>query len=145
MIDYVVDSNIAAKWLLPEPDSNLARTLLVPQYKLRAPDLLLSELANVFWKGARRGDFTVGDSQELMNRFVSDHVDVTVRLLPSRLVIKQALQIASAERHSIYDCIYLALAVQARCILITADDRLVKTIQSNILKEHINSLRSFSS
>ena len=145
MIDYVVDSNIVAKWLLPEPDSSLARTLLVPQYKLKAPDLLLSELANVFWKGARRGDFTVGESHELLNRFVSGHVDVTVRLLPSRLVIKHALQIASAERHSIYDCIYLALAVQARCRLITADNRLVKTIQSHILKEHIVSLRSFSS
>ena len=145
MIDYVVDSNVAAKWLLPEPDSNLARTLLVPRYKLRAPDLLLSELANVFWKGARRGDLTFGESRELLNRFVSDHVDVTVRLLPSRLVIKHALQIASTERHSIYDCIYLALAVQARCMLITADDRLVRTIQSNILKEHIISLSSFSS
>ena len=142
MTDYIVDSNIVAKWLLPEPDSNRARALIAPEYKLRAPDLLMPELANVLWKGARRGDFTAGDSDELLNRFVRDHVDVTVRLLPSRLVIKQALQIAAAERHSIYDCIYLALAVQARCVLITADDHLVKTIQSAILKQHIISLSS---
>ena len=140
MIDYIVDSNIVAKWLLPEPDSNRARALIAPEYKLRAPDLLMPELANVLWKGARRGDFTARDSGELLDRFVRDHVDVTVRLLPSKLVIKQALQIAAAERHSIYDCIYLALAVQAHCVLITADDRLVRAIRSRVLKQHIISL-----
>lgn len=140
MTDYIVDSNIVAKWLLPEPDSNRARTLIDPQFYLRAPDLLLPELANVLWKGARRGDLTAGDSDELLNRFVRDHVDVTVRLLPSRLVIKQALQIAAAERHSIYDCIYLALAVLSRCVLITADDRLARAIQSDVLKPHIIAL-----
>lgn len=140
MTDYIVDSNIVAKWLLPEPDSDRARTLIDPQLYLRAPDLLLPELANVLWKGARRGDLTTSDSNELLNRFVHHHVDVTVRLLPSKLVIKQALQIATAEGHSVYDCIYLALAVQARCVLITADDGLVKAIQSDLLKPHIISL-----
>ena len=140
MTDYIVDSNIVAKWLLPEPDSNRARALIAPEYKLRAPDLLMPELANVLWKGARRGDLTTAESGELLKKFLQEHIDVTVRLLPSRLVIKQALMIAATERHSIYDCIYVALAVQSRCVLITADDRLVKTIQNDILRQHIISL-----
>ncbi len=144
MTDYIIDTNIVAKWLLPEPNSNLARGLLSPGYKLRAPDLLLPELANVFWKGVGRGDFTIRDARELLKRFVNDHVDVTVRLLPSSLIIKQALEIAAAERHSIYDCIYLGLAVQARCPLITADTRFVKTIRSRILKDHIIPLSDLS-
>ena len=140
MTDYIIDSNIVAKWLLPEPDSNRARALIAPEYKLRAPDLLMPELANVLWKGARRGDLTTAESGELLKKFLQEHIDVTVRLLPSRLVIKQALMIAATERHSIYDCIYVALAVQSRCVLITADDRLVKTIQNDILRQHIISL-----
>ena len=140
MTDYIIDSNIVAKWLLPEPDSNHARALIAPEYKLKAPDLLMPELANVLWKGARRGDLTTAESGELLKNFLQEHIDVTVRLLPSRLVIKQALMIAATERHSIYDCIYVALAVQSRCVLITADDRLVKTIQNDGLRQHIISL-----
>jgi predicted nucleic acid-binding protein len=75
-----------------------------------------------------------------LRTFLHRHIDVTVRLLPSELVIKRALQIAIAEQISLYDCIYAALAVQAKCALITADDRLVKGIRSNVLKPHITSL-----
>ena len=140
MTDYIVDSNIVAKWLLPEPQSDRARALMAPSYKLRAPDLLLPELASALWKRASRGELTTDESDELLRTFLEHHIDVTVRLLPSRLVIKQALRIAVAERRSIYDSIYVALAVQAQCVLITADDRLVRAIRSDVLKPHIISL-----
>jgi predicted nucleic acid-binding protein len=140
MTDYVVDSNVVAKWLLPEPQSDRARALLNSSYRLRAPDLLLPELASVLWKRVTRGELTTRESEELLRTFLDRHLDVTVRLLPSGLVIKRALQIAVAERRSLYDCIYMALAVQAQCVLITADDRLVRAIQSNVLRPHITSL-----
>jgi len=140
MTDYIVDSNIVAKWLLPEPHSDRARALMGPAYKLRAPDLLMPELASTLWKRASRGELTVDESHELLRKFLRDHIEVTVRLLPSRLVAAQALRIAASERHSIYDCLYLALAVQARCRLITADDRFMKSIQSKTLKAHVVSL-----
>src|SRR5262249_5547541 len=140
MTDYIVDSNIVAKWLLPEAKSDQARALLHPSYKLTAPDLLVPELASVLWKRVTRGELNTAESEELLRTFLDRHIDVTVRLLPSRLVIKRALQIAFAEGRSIYDSIYLALAVQAHCVLITADDRLVRAIQSKMLKDHIISL-----
>ena len=31
---------------------------------------------------------------------------------------------------SVYDCLYVALAEQEKCDLVTADDRLVRTLQS---------------
>jgi predicted nucleic acid-binding protein len=140
MTDYIVDSNIVAKWLLPEDQSDRARALISPSYKLRAPDLLLPELGSVLWKRVTRGELTTDESEELLRAFLDRHIDVTVRLLPSGLVIKGALQIAAAERRSLYDSIYLALAVQAQCLLVTADDRFVRSIQSNVLKSHILSL-----
>jgi predicted nucleic acid-binding protein len=144
MTEYIVDSNIVAKWLLPEPQSDQARALLGSSYRLRAPDLLLPELASVLWKRVTRGELTTRESEELLRTFLDRHLDVTVRLLPSGLVIKRALQIAIAERRSVYDSIYVALAVQARCILVTADDRFVRAIQSNVLKAHITSLSNLS-
>ena len=140
MTDYIVDSNVVAKWLLPEPESNRARALLRPTYRLRAPDLLMPELVNALWKRTMRGQLSEDESNALLRDFLRFHIDVSVRLLPSQLIVKQALLIAHAERHSIYDCLYLASAVQARCRLITADDRFVNSIQSKVLKEHIVSL-----
>ena len=96
----------------------------------------------MLWKRASRGELTFPESGELLNQFLQDHIDVTVRLLPSRLVVKQALRIAAVERHSIYDCLYLALAVQAQCSLITADERFIKTIESKDLKSYIISLNN---
>ena len=87
-----------------------------------------------------RGQLSEDESNALLRDFLRFHIDVSVRLLPSQLIVKQALLIAHAERHSIYDCLYLASAVQARCRLITADDRFVNSIQSKVLKEHIVSL-----
>ena len=143
MTDYIVDSTIVAKWLLPEAQSEEARALIGSSFTLRAPDLLLPELASALWKRVTRGELTTGESEELLRTFLDRHFDVTVRLLPSGLVIKRALQIALAEGRSIYDCIYLALAVQTQCVLITADDRFAKAIRSNVLKPHIISLDEF--
>ena len=69
-----------------------------------------------------------------------DYLDVKVRLLPARILVEQAMRIAVAERQTVYDCLYLACAVQARCRLITADDRFVRSIKSPQLKQHIASL-----
>jgi predicted nucleic acid-binding protein len=140
MTDYIIDANVVVKWFLPEPDSDRARAVMAPEFRLRAPDLLVPELANIFWKAARPGDFTAGEAQELIDILVNHHVDVTIRLLPSRLVVNQAIRIAAAEDHSIYDCVYLALAVQAHCALLTADERLIKRIRSRDLKQHITPL-----
>ena len=41
----------------------------------------------------------------------------------------RAIDISSALRIGVYDCIYLALAERESCEFITADDKLVKNLQ----------------
>ncbi len=50
----IVDASIAVKWLFAEPHSPEARQLLAPRIDLHAPDFILTEVANVIWKKARR-------------------------------------------------------------------------------------------
>jgi predicted nucleic acid-binding protein len=50
---------------------------------------------------------------------------------------ERALEIASVEKISTYDSLYLALAVQAQCRLITADRRLVEQVHRRDLKKHL--------
>ena len=44
-------------------------------------------------------------------------------------LLKRALDIASPARIGVYDCLYVALAEREGCELLTADDRLVRTLQ----------------
>lgn len=46
----VVDSCVAVKWFLREPDAALAVKLLAPDVETIAPDFVMLEIANVLWK-----------------------------------------------------------------------------------------------
>ena len=140
MKSYVVDSSVAAKWLLPEPESERARLLIKTDYYLRAPDLIMPEFASILLKRIVRKEITAQECRGLLGRFLNEYLDVRVRVIPSRLLAVKALEIARIEGRSIYDSLYLALAVQAKCQLITADEKLVKGIRYKELKEHLIAL-----
>ena len=54
----------------------------------------------------------------------------------------RAVQMARQARIGVYDCLYVALAEQEGCELVTADDRLVRTLQPTF--PFITSLASLS-
>jgi len=144
LISLIVDANVVAKWVINEPGDEKAWTLISSDIFLRAPDLIVSELANVFWKKTTRGELTTEKARDRLDTLLQDHIDVTVHLLPARILAKRASEIAIATGRSIYDCLYLAAAVQARCRLITADERFVRSIKDPFLQLHIVALDKFS-
>jgi predicted nucleic acid-binding protein len=137
MKDYIVDASVVAKWLFAEPGSNRARLLIRSKHSLRAPDLILPEVLSVLLKRVVRGHITMTESQEVLQRFLRNYLDTRVRLVPSSLLAERALRIAYMEGRSSYDSLYLALAVQARCQLITSDDKLIEGIRDRNLKRYL--------
>ena len=129
MSRYVIDAGVAVKWFIPEPDSDKARKLL-DRYdqgsdELIAPDLLIPEAANVFWKRASRGDITAQDADDNL----SDLLALNVTLTPSSLVVQNALTLARTHNRTVYDCLYLALSLDQSCDFITTDERLYNAIR----------------
>jgi predicted nucleic acid-binding protein len=121
----VVDASVAVKWVLKEPDSDAARRI-ADRAELLAPDLLWAELGNVLWRHQRSGELTPTDARDLL---------FTLRAVPVRTyalfpLLPLALEIAVTIGHSIYDCIYLALADQEDCRVVTADRRLQNAVAS---------------
>ena len=115
----VVDASVVLKWCLPEPESRLARSLT--SRFLHAPDLLLVECANVFWRKVRVGDLTASQADHVFRILCGAPVTFheTTPSLSAR-----ALEIALRLGHPPYDCLYLALALELNADqLITADDR----------------------
>jgi predicted nucleic acid-binding protein len=79
MIPYVIDAGVAVKWFIPEADTAKARRLLELFHQgaadLAAPDLLIAEAANVFWKRANRNDITAQEAEDNLNDYLALALD----------------------------------------------------------------------
>ena len=116
----VVDASVAAKWLFKEQGSHESRHLLAHRIRLGAPDLILTETANVVWKKARRRE--ISDPQPYLAELAN--LPDVIALRPSSDLVAHAAAIAIAIDHPVYDCLYLACAETDGAPLVTADTKL---------------------
>jgi predicted nucleic acid-binding protein len=121
---FVVDASVGIKWFVPEVDTAAARRLQNPAYQLHAPTFFDVEVANIVWKKRRRSELT---------RVEADTILAQLPLLPltrhlEAPLIATAFDIADRSQRTVYDCLYLALAVQVSGRMVTADDRLVNSL-----------------
>jgi predicted nucleic acid-binding protein len=130
---YVVDASVVAKWFVPERLSEEAVRLLDDGHELASPDLLWPELSGVLSKKARAGQLTRKEAARIVQAL--DQFPLTV--FPSRLVLEAALEIALGTGRSVYDSVYVALAVALECPLVTADERLVNALATGSLASYV--------
>ena len=107
--------------------------LLVSGRKLHAPDLVDAETGNVIWKRRRRGEITEEEAAELL----ADVLRLPLQITASNALVDAALRLALATHRTVNDCLYLALAVQTRSVLITDDQRLAHAVADNPLADHV--------
>lgn len=113
----VIDSSVAIQWVLPESGSTIAASLR--SENLIAPALWLIEAANAIWKRHERGEMSTGQAEA---RF-AELATAPVTSLPVEPYIASALRLGAALHHPIYDCLYLAVAIQHQTHVVTADRR----------------------
>ena len=127
---YVIDAGVAVKWFIPEEDSAVAHQLLTRYLQGLdtpiAPDLLISECGNVFWRRSRQGDITPEEATESM----ADLLALNIPLVPASSLAQSTLQLALQHQRTFYDSLYLALAQERDCPLITADERFFNAVSS---------------
>ena len=121
-----VDASVVVKWYVSEAHSEVARTLLGHRLERFAPDFVLVELANIFWKKARLGE--IGDSQAYFQEL--SRVRQAVVLSSSADLIGRAADVAAQIDHPVYDCLYIACAEATGSTLITADRRLIEAVSA---------------
>ena len=120
MTGYVVDASVVVKWLVSESLSEEASELLKGDTTLVAPELVFAEATNAMWAMRRRGDIGVDDMTEAVHTLQSAPVATPVSM--SRLT-PAAARLAVDLDHPVYDCFYLALAIQTQYPVVTADTR----------------------
>lgn len=112
----VVDASIALKWVIDEPDSDLAQQLVVEE-RLIAPDLLLIECASSLCTKARRGQIT--NEQAMAALAAIEATPFTNIATASHVSTAQSIALALGQ--TAYDALYLAVALTERATLVTAD------------------------
>jgi predicted nucleic acid-binding protein len=115
----VIDASVAFKWFVPEPTSDRALAVLDGNATLHAPDLIRIEVANAMWARLRRqGEYraVVMEAADALPRMFDS-------LVPSAEVLEPAMKLMVELEHPLYDCLYLALAINLRCPVLTADKK----------------------
>lgn len=126
---FVLDASVAVKWFLPEADSEAAQQLLSRDYTLLAPDLIFSEVGNILWKRVLRGELTPEEAEIVLQTFGG----IPIEIHDSWPLMLLALEIACQTRRTVYDSLYLALAWHQSAVFVTADAKLVNSLQSSPL------------
>jgi predicted nucleic acid-binding protein len=123
---FVLDCSVAAKWVLPEPGRAPALTWFdryaAGEVLLIAPDLLLAEFASLIAKRNRRKEISPEQAREAFSLMTK----CAPRLFDTRPRLFRALDLSLQYQMSLWDCVYVALALEHGCPVLTADLRLFR-------------------
>lgn len=133
MSDLVVDASVAIKWFLPEIHGEAALRLLEGQYALRVPDLIFSEFGNVLWKRFRKGQISSKEAIVTTEALLA----LPLQVESSQSLIPAALEIACSAHRTVYDSLYLAVAIAHQCRVVTADSKLHSALKKGVLSAHL--------
>jgi predicted nucleic acid-binding protein len=124
MTDVVVDSNVIAKWILPESDSAQAHRLFADVsgqgHRLIALDMAYSEVASAIWKRLRQRTITRPEADSFLEALLESPVET----FPALDLIKPAFAIAVRYDRAIYDALFVALTEKLGVPGVTADEPL---------------------
>lgn len=122
---FVVDSSVVVKWYVPEVLDGNAKRVRDGATLRHAPSFVEVELANILRKKVLRGETTQAEAEQIMAAFAT-HTLLSIH--STSPLVPAAFDIAVQTSRSVYDCLYVALAVQLGGKMVTADDRLVNAL-----------------
>ena len=131
MSTVVLDACVAVKWWLPGPQETLRHEALdlLERYangeiRFIVPDVFWLEMGNIFWKALRQGRC----SRSLADSAIAETRDRRFPTISSAGLLPDAFAIATDFDRTVYDSVYVALAVAFNGELVTADERLANAL-----------------
>ncbi len=133
MSALIVDASVAVAWFVKENHSDAALSVLDERHQLHAPDFLLLEIDNVLWNWVRRKIISLSESDEIREglRSFPIHTHAFTQLLDS------AYAIANETGATVYDCLYIALAVLLKGAVVTTDEKLCEATAAGRFAKHV--------
>ncbi len=125
MKSVVVDASVAVKWVVAEDFSDQAD--LLKGSALCAPAHWQAEAVNVLWAKVYRGDLLPAGAIDRARMLMQ----APVELVPLSPLMDDALKQSLACGITIYDFLYLALAVARDIAFVTADRKLLQKLSGD--------------
>jgi predicted nucleic acid-binding protein len=104
--------------------SEILEAYAAGRMRLLVPDLFWPEVGNILWKAVRQGRMTSALAEEA----IASLQERRIATAPTGPLLREAFAIATALERSVYDAVYVALAVVANRPLVTADERLANAL-----------------
>ena len=135
MTTYILDASVAAKWFLPAAQENLAsearqllRAFSDGHLGLLVPDLFWPEFGNILWKSVRL---------KRISRIMAEaSIEAIQRLglatAPTGPLLQDAFALAVTQDRTVYDGVYVALAIATDMPLVTADEKLANALAGKL-------------
>lgn len=128
---YIPDTSVAVKWFVQNQEADVQQAWLLQDAFIRdecifvAPELLLYELANALKAGRKFS------ASEVLRAI--DHVLEFGFILEAfrRSTLHQAIEIATTCGAPVYDSYFLATAVEAGGLLVTADEVFLRKVRGH--------------
>ena len=131
---FVLDASVAAKWFLPSEEETLTEQALellyrytTNQVRLLVPDVFWAEFGNILWKAVSQGRWT----KDAAAAAIATMKDRNLPTISSLELLEAAFGIANSFQRSVYDSLYVALAVSSNAQLLTADKRLANALAAS--------------
>jgi predicted nucleic acid-binding protein len=124
MSPFVVDASVVVKWFVPEVFEAEAVRVRDGGRPLHAPNFVDVEVGNILWKKVQRGELVRAGADAILAQLPGQAVTRhdSAGLLPA------ALEVACRAGRTVYDSLYVALAVQLGGVMVTADEKLVNAL-----------------
>lgn len=122
---YVIDASVAIKWFLKETFSEKARSLLTTDTEWIIPKLFFLETTAILTKKFRRRELSASQVRHIFDVLQS----VPFTIYEDRTLLSAALSLSLNTHTSVYDSMYLTLAISEQTTFITADKRFANRIK----------------
>jgi predicted nucleic acid-binding protein len=117
----VVDANVAVKAYIEEAGSEAASELLTGTTRLLGPELIRVEVAGAICRRVRRRELEPAEAEARCQHWLAELDKGLFNLSSDRELLPEAIALSTKLKHSVQDCLYLAVAIRGNAPLVTAD------------------------
>jgi predicted nucleic acid-binding protein len=134
MSKLILDACVALKMIfVSEEGADLALSLREDFkhqiHQLIAPDILPVEMAHAVTRAERKGIIPKGKGQVLLNDFLTP----CPNLFTYGDLLDRAMELSSDVRLGVYDCLYVALAEEENCKIVTVDQKMIDLFPQHVI------------
>jgi len=136
----VIDTNVAVKLYIPDPLSDYAENILQSK-TIYAPEWIQAEFYQAIWKYWNSNRLSGDEFREYIERFNQTPISLC---RVTNTLLNKTLELSLETGGTIYDCLFLAIALKYKTLLVTSDKKFIKKLKQTPYTKQIIDLADWA-